>query len=97
MKIITNKPIPSRFETLLKNEANEKDILFAVVGDLNLKGRYAESAVFFTEDKLVAFDECHNDGVYTLNYDDIETAQVKRLYVNAVFRVTLKTGAKKFF
>ena len=57
MKIITNRPIPSRFEPLLKNEANEEDVLFAVVGDLNLKGRYAESVMFFTKDRLIAFDD----------------------------------------
>ena len=95
MKIITNKPIPSRFEALLKNEINEEDVLFAVVGDLNLKGLYAESVMFFTKDRLIAFDECFTDGAYTLGYDDIETAQVKRLYGNAVFRVTLKTGTKR--
>ncbi len=95
MKITANKQIPSQYEARLKEYISEDDVLFAVVGDLNLKGKYSESVMFFSEDKLVAFDEYHNNGVYTLNYDDIETAQVKRLYGNAVFRVTLKTGTKR--
>ena len=41
MKIITNKPLPAQFEKRLAENVNEADILFAVVGDLNLKGRYA--------------------------------------------------------
>ncbi len=95
MKMITNKPIPQKYEDCLRTRVNENDILFAVVGDLNLKGRYAESLAVFTKEKLVAFDECYNDTFYELPYSEIETAVVKRLYGNAVFRVTLKEGEKK--
>ena len=95
MKMITNKPIPQIYEDCLRTRVNENDILFAVVGDLNLKGRYAESLAVFTKEKLVAFDECYKDTFYELPYSEIETAVVKRLYGNAVFRVTLKNGKKE--
>ena len=95
MKMTTNKPIPEKYSSCLSHSVNESDILFAVVGDLNLKGRYAESLMVFTKNKLVAFDECYENTSYELNFSDIENAEVKRLYGNAVFRVTLKNGKKK--
>ena len=95
MKMITNKPIPKIYESYLHTGVNENDVLFAVVGDLNLKGRYAESLMLFTKEKIVAFDECYKNTAYELPYSDIETAEVKRLYGNAVFRAKLKNGEKK--
>ncbi len=95
MKLTTNKPIPEKYSSCLSQYINKSEILFAVVGDLNLKGRYAESLLVFTKDKLVAFDECYENTTYELNFSDIENAEVKRLYGNAVFRVTLKSGKKK--
>ena len=95
MKMITNKPIPEKYESYLSKCANENDILFAVVGDLNLKGRYDESLMLFTKEKLVAFDSCYDNVFYELPYSEIENAVVKRLYGNAVFRVILKNKKKQ--
>ena len=95
LKATTNKPIPKRFEARYQEITNESNILFCVVGDLNLKGKYAESLLAVCEDSLVVFDECYESGEYFLNFSDIEQAEVKRLYGNAVFRVTLKTGFKR--
>ena len=95
MKLTTNKPVPKQYEKLLKSLINEDDALFIVVGDLNLKGRYAESMMVFTSDKIIAFDECCDNGSLSVNYADIENALVKRLYGNAVFKIKLKNGKKK--
>lgn len=95
MKLTTNKPVPKQYEESLKNILNEEDALFIVVGDLNLKGRYAESMMVFTSDKIIAFDECYDNGSFSVNYADIENALVKRLYGNAVFKIKLKNGKKK--
>ena len=94
MKVITNKPIPKQFENSF-NQLTKNDALFIVVGDLNLKGRYAESMMVFTADKIIAFDECYESGSFSVDYADIEEAQVKRLYGNAVFKIKLKNGKKK--
>ncbi len=95
MNFVTNKPVPERFEKLIDEHVSRDDILFIVVGDLNLKGRYAESMAVFTKEGIVAFEECHKDGFYELNYADIEDAKVKRLYGNALFRVKLKSGVRR--
>lgn len=95
MNVTVNKPIPDKFaDEVQKLFANEA-CLFAVVGDLNLKGRYAESVAVFTADRLVAFDECCENSSETVLYSDIEKAEVKRFYGNAVFKVKLKNGKKK--
>ena len=82
-------------DTSIENKAKEllnSEILFAVVGDLTNEGRYGESAVFFTENKMCAYDKTF-DGLYKVyDYSDIEEAKVKRLYGNAIFMVKLKTG-----
>ena len=85
MKFITNKPIPKQYESSLNQILKNDEALFIVVGDLNLKGRYAESMMAFTTDKIIAFDECYDNGSFSVDYADIEEAQVKRLYGNAVF------------
>ena len=95
MKLITNKPIPQQYEAEFNSLVKDEKVLFVVVGDLNLKGRYAESLGVFTQDKLIVFDECYDGKKYVVNYSEIEEAQVKRLYGNAVFKVKLKNGKKK--
>ncbi len=95
MKITTNKPIPKQYEESFNSIFKNEETLFIVVGDLNLKGRYAESMMVFTSDKIIAFDECYDNRSFSVNYADIETAQVKRLYGNAIFKIKLKTGKKK--
>ena len=94
MKLTTNKPIPKQFEEIF-NKLIKDNALFAVVGDLNLKGRYAESMMVFTADKIIAFDESYDGGSFSVDYTDIEVAQVKRLYGNAIFKIKLKNGKKK--
>ncbi len=95
MNVIINKPIPDNFADGVNSLLEKEDCLFAVVGDLNLKGRYAESVAVFTGERLVAFDECYENGSITVNYSDIEKAEVRRFYGNAVFKVKLKDGKKK--
>ena len=95
LKVITNKPIPKQYEDSFNQLFKNDEPLFIVVGDLNLKGRYAESMMVFTKEKLVAFDECYESGSFSIDYCDIEDAQVKRLYGNAVFKIKMKNGKKK--
>ena len=95
MNVIINKPVPDKFAHKVNGLFEKEDCLFAVVGDLNLKGRYAESVAVFTADRLIAFDECYENESETVLYSDVEKAEVKRFYGNAVFKVKLKNGKKK--
>lgn len=94
MKEISNQPIPRRFAESYSKELGNA-ALFVVVGDLNLNGKYAQSMLAFTDKRVVAFDECLEGETYSLDYSEIDTAQVKRMYGNAIFKVKLKNGKKK--
>lgn len=92
MKDITNKPVPQQFAEQYEKLKNNEEVLFTVVGDLDLKAKYAESMLVFTKNGLFAFDKCHKDGICEVKYDDVEKANVKRLYGNALFRIKNKNG-----
>ena len=94
MKETTNRPIPEIYKSLYEEKVKDES-LFLIVGDLNLKGKYGESMLVFTKDKLFAFDSCFSDTFITINYKDIEEAEVKRMYGNAFFKVKLKDESKK--
>ena len=92
MKEISNKPIPQKIRYKLYSLVKEEDVLFVVVGDLNLKGRYAESAAVFLRDKVIAFDDCLDSEYKITEYSDIQEAKVKRRYGNAIVKVKTKDG-----
>ena len=94
MKEITNKPIPEIYKNLY-DEKIKGESLFVIVGDLKLKGKYGESMLVFTKDKLYAFDSCFSDNLLIVEYKEIEEAEVKRMYGNAFFKVKLKGENKK--
>lgn len=95
MKETSNKPVPRCYEAQFKERFSNDEALFIVVGDLNLKARYAESMLVFTKTEIVAFDECLSGQTFSAEYSDIESAEVKRLYGNAIFKVEFKDGSRK--
>ncbi len=87
-ELLTNIPLPEEFsreadKLLLKDEK----ALFSIVGDLNLAGKYASSALVATDKRLIVFDERHKDGVFIIPHSIVEESSVKRMYGNAVLRV----------
>ena len=51
--LITNKPIPQPYQQAVEDALQHEPALFVVVGDLNLKGRYADSVAIFTKNKMI--------------------------------------------
>lgn len=90
--ILTNKAIPAKLEQKIAEKLCGAAPLMAIVGDLNLGGRYDESAMVVCADRLVSADHRHENGVIMLLFEDIEKVSVKRLYGNAVFRADMKDG-----
>ena len=87
-ELLTNLPLPEEFsrkadELLTKNEK----AMFSIVGDLNLAGKYASSALVATNKRLIVFDERHKNGVFIIPHSEVEESGVKRMYGNAVLRV----------
>ncbi len=70
---------------LLENAIDSAEQLqFAVVGDLNLKNRYARSVLAVTDKRIYGFDETTPGGVQICTYSQLKRAYVKRCYGNAV-------------
>lgn len=47
--LLKNKPLSKQAETVVEKMLEEgEEILFVIAGDLNLKGRYSETALIFT-------------------------------------------------
>lgn len=85
--LLSNIPIPAAFTKKAAKLLSEGEkALFAIVGDLNLAGKYAASALIVTNERLLAFDELHEDGVFILDHKFVEESKVKRMYVNAILR-----------
>ncbi|MBQ9084666.1 MAG: ABC transporter ATP-binding protein [Clostridia bacterium] len=83
-----NKPLPKGALALTeKLQAQGEEMLFAIVGDLSLSGRYAESALIFTKDAMYAFDE--ESGERTYSYPTLSDVKAKRMYGNATLSAVI--------
>ena len=91
IKTFSNKPIPEKISETAQKVLGDDKILFTVVGDLNLDGKYDDSAFFVTGTCALAVDSKHENGYRLYRFDEIEKVIVKRMYGNAIIRIRLKT------
>lgn len=91
IKTFSNKPIPEKISETAQKVLGDDKILFTVVGDLNLDGKYDDSAFFVTGTCALAVDSKHEKGYRLYRFDEIEKVIVKRMYGNAIIRIRLKT------
>ncbi len=89
-KTFSNKPIDENIRKIAEEKLDGKEILFAVVGDLNLDGNYDKSAFVIAEDRAVAIDSKLDGGTKLYIFDEIEEVSVKRMYGNALIRIKTK-------
>lgn len=84
---LCNKTLPVPIEKQAEKflEKDER-ILFAIVGDLKLNADYGSSALIVTENRLLCVEE-NSDGGFSIPVKDIESAEVTRMYGNAVLRI----------
>ncbi len=93
-KTFSNKPIPEGIVKKAEEQLKTQKILFAVVGDLNLDGKYDSSAFIVTENKVLAVDSKLENGCELFSFEEIEKVSVKRMYGNAVIRIKTADGIK---
>lgn len=95
--ILKNKPIPKGAQPLIDKLNEEgKRILFVIVGDLALNGKYAETAAIFLEDSVVIYDQ-RAEKEDSFLYADMKEVQSKRMYGNATLSAKLPNGRRKVF
>ena len=97
---LINKELPqsleAKFEELKarvgEGEYEGEKILFAVVADLTLKGKYGDSAIIVSDKRFfVIAQEVINE--YT--YDEVISVKVKRMYGNACIYLDSKGGKRR--
>lgn len=96
--ILSNKPLPEpELEKARAALPEDEEIIFAVVGDLNLKGRYAVSLLAVTANHIAAVDECYENGVFVFEHSRPEEIKVKRMYGNAVLQARIDGKLRHIF
>lgn len=92
--LLCNKHFPESFKAGFDRLFSKNPPLFCVAGDLDLKGKYGESLLCFTEKGVWAFNSGSEEEYIHYSFSDIEEAEVKRMYGNAVFIITDKNGKR---
>lgn len=95
--ILKNKPIPKNAQPIIDRLGEEeKKILFVIVGDLSLKGKYAETAAIFLEDQVITYDG-NTDEEHQYLFKDMTEVQSKRMYGNATLSAKMPNGKREIF
>jgi ATP-binding cassette subfamily B protein len=90
---LKNKPIPETIRKLVEAKlVDDERLLFVIIGDLTLEGKYGESALAVTDKKVMSVDSSHADGILTYEYKEIKDASIKRMYGNAQLNIELNDG-----
>ena len=95
--ILKNREIPASLEPIVDSLSAEGDkVLFVIVGDLSLKGKYSESALIFAENSVVNHDgESGVEKRYF--YADMKDVVAKRMYGNATLSAIMPNGKREIF
>jgi len=95
--ILKNREIPKHVEPVIEKMKNDgRKVLFVIVGDLTLNGKYAESALVFTEDSVVSCDGVPGEEKCYF-YRDMKEVVSKRMYGNATLSALMPDGKRVVF
>jgi ATP-binding cassette subfamily B protein len=91
-----NNPLSKGALALVERlKAQGAEMLFAIVGDLSLSGRYAGSALIFTKDTLYVYDE--ESGEKSYSYPTLSDVRAKRMYGNATLSAMIEGKRRILF
>ena len=95
--ILKNKELPAAVEAVVDREvADGSEVLFVISGDLNLKGRYAPTALIFTWDRVIYVDaETGEESRFM--FSDMTDVVSKRMYGNATLSAVMPDGKRVVF
>jgi len=95
--VLTNKPIPKDVQSVIDRMTSEGEkALFVIVGDLALNGRYAETALVFTNHCVISFDGVSAEA-RTYAFSDMKEVEAKRMYGNATLSAVMPNGKREVF
>ena len=95
-ELLKNKKLPAVSQSVFDRMIAEgENVLFAIVGDLSLNGRYAENVLFFLPDAVVFVDESGGEVRYP--FADLREVASKRMYGNATLSAVMLDGRRRVF
>ena len=95
--VLKNKPLPEEAEKIVEGLINNGEkILFVIVGDLNTRGKYDETALIFTEDAVTVYDGIPGEAV-SYKFSDLKEIRSKRMYGNATLSAVMPNGKREIF
>ena len=95
--IVKNTPIPTAVQPVIDKMTSDGEVvLFVIVGDLTLKGKYGETALIFTKDAVVSYDGYEGSEKRYL-FSDMKDAEAKRMYGNATLSAVMPDGRREVF
>ena len=95
--VLTNKSVPKEVQSVIDQMTNEgKKVLFVIVGDLALNGKYAETALIFTDQSVISFDGVSKEA-RTYAFADMKEVEAKRMYGNATLSALMPDGKREVF
>ncbi len=95
--ILRNKELPAAIEAVVEREVSVgSEVLFVISGDLNLKGRYAQTALIFTYESVLYVDaETGEESRFM--FSDMTEVVAKRMYGNATLSAIMPNGKRVVF
>ena len=95
--ILKNREIPKNVQPIIDRMSSDGEkVLFVIVGDLALNGRYSESALIFAEDSVVCYDGVPGEEKRYF-YRDMKDVISKRMYGNATLSALMPNGRRVVF
>lgn len=95
--ILKNKPLPTEAQPIVEKMTSDGEkILFVIVGDLGLGGRYSKTALIFTDSAVVCVNGSADD-VKRYRICDMRDVVAKRMYGNATLSAVMPNGKREIF
>lgn len=94
--VLKNKPLSKYASSTIDRLKGEgKRVLFAIVGDLALNGRYAETTLIFTDTSVTYCGKDGEEATYAIS--DLREVEAKRMYGNATLSARMPSGKREIF
>ena len=90
------KLLESERQKLESHIAADEMLQFIIVGDLNIKKRYARTFLAVTDRQIYGFDDSFPNGFKIHTYDKVKRAVVKRNYGNAMLIFSMDESESEF-
>ncbi len=94
-EILVNRHLSAERLDKIKSHGSESaPVIFALIGELNAEGNYAESTIAFTSEELIVFDLDGTEEDVRVKYSEITDIFAKRMYGNAFIRIRREGESK---